>query len=144
MTRRCVCGTCLTMGTKLPRWRKVDLDATSTQTGSSIWALVRLLEIVGEVASRMTPEECALYPDIPWPQQFAGALQAQKASKGIFITTSRFTDDARGYVTKIGSKIVLIDGEQLTQLMIEHDVGVSTVSLYPVKKIDTDYFDEGI
>jgi restriction system protein len=80
-------------------------------------------------------------PDV---MQFAGALQAQKASKGIFITTSRFTDDARSYVTQIGSKIVLIDGEQLTQLMIDHDVGVSTVSLYPVKKIDADYFDEGI
>jgi len=80
-------------------------------------------------------------PDV---MQFAGALQAQKATKGIFITTSRFTDDARSYVTQIGSKIVLIDGEQLTQLMIDHDVGVSTVSLYPVKKIDTDYFDEGI
>ena len=80
-------------------------------------------------------------PDV---MQFAGALQAQKASKGIFITTSRFTDDAISYVTQIGSKIVLIDGEQLTQLMIDHDVGVSTVSLYPVKKLDTDYFDEGI
>jgi len=80
-------------------------------------------------------------PDV---MQFAGALQGQKANKGIFITTSRFTDDARNYVTQIGSKIVLIDGEQLTQLMIDHDVGVSTVSLYPVKKIDTDYFDEGI
>jgi len=55
-----------------------------------------------------------------------------------------FSDDARSYVSQIGSKIVLIDGEQLTSLMIEHDVGVSTVSLYPVKKIDTDYFDEGI
>jgi len=80
-------------------------------------------------------------PDV---MQFAGALQAQKANKGIFITTSRFTDDARSYVSQIGSKIVLIDGEQLTSLMIEHDVGVSTVSLYPVKKIDTDYFDESI
>ena len=80
-------------------------------------------------------------PDV---MQFAGALQAQKANKGIFITTSRFTDDARNYVTQIGSKIVLIDGEQLTSLMIEHDVGVSTVSMYPVKKIDTDYFDETI
>jgi len=78
-------------------------------------------------------------PDV---MQFAGALQAQKANKGIFITTSRFTDDARSYVSQIGSKIVLIDGEQLTSLMIEHDVGVSTVSMYPVKKIDTDYFDE--
>lgn len=80
-------------------------------------------------------------PDV---MQFAGALQAQKASKGIFITTSRFTDDARDYVSQIGSKIVLIDGEQLTNLMIENNVGVSTVSLYPVKKIDTDYFDESI
>jgi len=80
-------------------------------------------------------------PDV---MQFAGALQAQRANKGIFITTSRFTDDARIYVSQIGSKIVLIDGEQLTNLMIEHDVGVSTVSLYPVKKIDSDYFEESI
>lgn len=80
-------------------------------------------------------------PDV---MQFAGALQAQRANKGIFITTSRFTDDARSYVSQIGSKIVLIDGEQLTNLMIEHDVGVSTVSLYPVKKVDSDYFEESI
>lgn len=80
-------------------------------------------------------------PDV---MQFAGALQAQRANKGIFITTSRFTEEARSYVSQIGSKIVLIDGEQLTSLMIENDVGVSTVSLYPVKKIDSDYFDEGI
>lgn len=80
-------------------------------------------------------------PDV---MQFAGALQAQRANKGIFITTSRFTDDARNYVSQIGSKIVLIDGEQLTSLMIENDVGVSTVSMYPVKKIDSDYFDESI
>jgi restriction system protein len=80
-------------------------------------------------------------PDV---MQFAGALQAQKANKGIFITTSRFTDESRSYVAQIGSKIVLIDGEQLAQLMIDSDVGVSTVSLYPVKKIDSDYFDEGM
>ena len=80
-------------------------------------------------------------PDI---MQFAGALQAQRANKGIFITTSRFTDDARNYVSQIGSKIVLIDGDQITGLMIEHDVGVSTVSLYPLKKIDSDYFEESI
>ncbi len=80
-------------------------------------------------------------PDV---MQFAGALQAQRATKGIFITTSRFTDDARRYVSRIGSKIVLIDGEQLTNLMIEYDVGVSTVSLYPVKKVDGDYFEENI
>jgi len=80
----------------------------------------------------------------PEVMQFAGALQAQKAAKGVFITTSRFTDDARKYVTQIGSKIVLIGGEQLANLMIDHDVGVATVSSYPVKRIDTDYFDEGV
>jgi restriction system protein len=80
-------------------------------------------------------------PDV---MQFAGALQAQKANKGIFITTSRFSNEARNYVSQIGSKVVLIDGEQLTNLMIENDVGVSTISLYPVKKIDTDYFDENL
>ncbi len=80
-------------------------------------------------------------PDV---MQFAGALQVQRANKGIFLTTSRFTDDARNYVSQIGSKIVLIDGEHLTDLMIEHDIGVSTVSLYPVKRIDSDYFEEGI
>nr|VFJ87397.1 MAG: restriction system protein [Candidatus Kentron sp. H]VFJ88965.1 MAG: restriction system protein [Candidatus Kentron sp. H]VFJ95704.1 MAG: restriction system protein [Candidatus Kentron sp. H] len=78
-------------------------------------------------------------PDV---MQFAGALQAQRASKGIFMTTSRFTEEARNYVSRIGSKIVLIDGDRLTGLMIDHDVGVSTISSYPVKKIDSDYFDE--
>jgi len=82
---------------------------------------------------------CVGSPDV---MQFAGALQAQKANKGIFITTSRFTNDALSYVSQIGSKIVLIDGNQLSNLMIDHDVGVSTVSLYPVKRIDADYFDE--
>jgi len=80
-------------------------------------------------------------PDV---MQFAGALQAQKANKGIFITTSKFTEEARNYVAQIGSKIVLIDGERLAQLMIDNNVGVSTISLYPVKKLDLDYFDEGI
>lgn len=80
-------------------------------------------------------------PDV---MQFVGDLQAQKATKGIFITTSRFTDDARRYVLQIGSKIVLIDGDELSQMMVENDIGVSIVSLYPVKKIDTDYFDETI
>ncbi len=79
-------------------------------------------------------------PDI---QQFAGALQGQRASKGIFITTSRFTEDAKSFVSQIGSKIVLIDGEQLAQLMIDHDVGVSTAATYFVKRLDSDYFSEG-
>lgn len=77
-------------------------------------------------------------------QQFAGALQGQRASKGIFLTTSKFTNEAHEYVSKIGSKIVLIDGEQLAQLMIDHNVGVSLSTTYEIKRIDSDYFTEDI
>jgi restriction system protein len=78
----------------------------------------------------------------PEIQKFAGALQGQRARKGIFITTSGFTKDALEYVSQIDSKIILIDGETLTKLMIEHLVGVSPISIYEIKKVDSDYFEE--
>ena len=78
----------------------------------------------------------------PEIQKFAGALQGQRARKGIFITTSSFTDQALNYVSKIDSKIILIDGDRLSNLMFEHSVGVSTAGTYELKKIDSDYFDE--
>jgi restriction system protein len=79
----------------------------------------------------------------PEIQKFAGALQGHRAKKGIFITTSDFSREAEDYVMKIDSKIVLIDGEQLSQLMIDHNVGVTPVTSYETKKIDSDYFIEG-
>lgn len=79
----------------------------------------------------------------PEIQKFAGALQGHRANKGIFITTSSFTREAEEYVAKINSKIVLIDGEQLTQLMIDNNVGVTPVTAYETKKVDSDYFIEG-
>lgn len=78
----------------------------------------------------------------PEIQKFAGALQGQRAKKGIFITTSDFSKEATEYASRIESKIVLIDGEQLTQLMIDHNIGVNTVSNYELKRIDSDYFIE--
>ena len=78
----------------------------------------------------------------PEIQKFVGALQGQKARKGIFITTSSFSKSAIDYVSKIESKVILIDGEQLTRLMFEHNVGVTTIATYEVKKIDMDYFEE--
>ena len=78
----------------------------------------------------------------PEVQKFAGALQGQRAKKGIFITTSTFSKEAQDYAGNIDSKIVLIDGKKLMDLMIEHNVAVSTVASYEVKKIDTDYFDK--
>lgn len=78
----------------------------------------------------------------PEIQKFAGALQGQRARKGIFITTSNFTKDATEYVSHIDSKIILVDGSRLTELMIEHNVRVTSVAKYEVKKIDSDYFIE--
>ena len=78
----------------------------------------------------------------PEIQQFAGALQGQKARKGVFITTSSFSKAATDYAHNIESSLVLIDGEMLAGLMIDHDVGVTLETSYKVKRIDSDYFDE--
>lgn len=77
----------------------------------------------------------------PEIQKFAGALQGQRANKGVFITTSSFTRDAVEYAGVINSKIILVDGEQLAGLMIDHNVGVSTVGMYELKRLDNDYFE---
>lgn len=78
----------------------------------------------------------------PEIQKFAGALQGLRARKGIFITTSSFTNEAQDFVERIDSQIVLIDGEQLAQLMIDYDIGVSRVATYDIKRVDSDYFAE--
>ena len=78
----------------------------------------------------------------PEVQAFAGALQGVRARKGIMITTSSFTSGAKDYAGSIETKIILVDGERLAQLMIEHDVGVARVARYDVKELDQDYFEE--
>lgn len=78
----------------------------------------------------------------PEVQKFAGALQGQRAKKGVFITTSAFSQAALDYVSKIDSKIVLIDGNMLAQLMIDYNIGVAPVAVYELKRIDSDYFTE--
>lgn len=78
----------------------------------------------------------------PEIQKFAGALQGQRAKKGVFITTSTFSKDAREYADRIDTKIVLIDGETLTQLMIDYNIGVTPVSTFELKRLDSDYFTE--
>lgn len=78
----------------------------------------------------------------PAVQAFAGALSGNKASKGVLLTTSTFTNEAREFVGRLGSRIVLVDGERLAELMIEHNVGVSEVRRYAVHRIDADYFTE--
>jgi restriction system protein len=77
----------------------------------------------------------------PEVQRFAGALAGQHATKGIFITTSSFTNEALSYASTLAIKVVLLDGLAMTNLMIDHGVGVTTQSVYEVKRIDSDYFD---
>jgi len=78
----------------------------------------------------------------PVVQAFAGSLEGQRARRGVLITTSQFSQDAKDYVTRIEKKIVLVDGELLAQLMIDHDIAVAEVARYTVKRMDLDYFGE--
>jgi len=78
----------------------------------------------------------------PHVQNFVGSLVGKSAHKGVMLTTSRFTDEAKQFVKHLPQKVVLIDGEELAELMIEFNVGVNPTTTYIVKKLDTDYFDE--
>lgn len=78
----------------------------------------------------------------PEIQGFVGSLEGERARKGVFITTAGFTKEARDYAARIDKRVVLIDGQQLTSLMFEHGIGVTPVSVYEVKRLDGDYFDE--
>lgn len=75
-------------------------------------------------------------------RNFVGALAGQRAGKGVFITTSTFTQDAKEFVKTVGTKIILIDGRQLADFMIDYNVGVTTEAVYELKRIDTDYFED--
>ena len=77
----------------------------------------------------------------PEIQKFVGALFGKKAKKGVFLTTSSFSAEARDYASSIDAKIVLIDGAKLAQLMIDFGVGVSSSQTYIIKRIDHDYFE---
>ena len=81
----------------------------------------------------------------PEVQKFAGVLQGEKATKGLFITTTEFTKDAQDFAANLlGSNIVLIDGNQLTKLMIKYNLGVAVEQTFEVKRIDSDFFSEDL
>ena len=77
----------------------------------------------------------------PEVQKFAGALQGKQAHKGVFITTSEFSREAKEFAATIQTKIILIEGTQLADFMIDHGVGVTTVNIYELKRMDSDYFE---
>ncbi len=89
-------------------------------------------------AKRWTKDNSIGRPEI---QKFVGALQGKRAKKGVFITTGSFSNNAYDYVKAIDPKVILIDGELLSNLMIEYNVGTTTVESYHIKKIDLDYFE---
>lgn len=76
----------------------------------------------------------------PEIQKFVGALAGKRARKGIFITTSSFSSDAVKYASDIDTKVILIDGKRLAELMMDYNIGVNEVTAYKLKKIDSDYF----
>lgn len=80
----------------------------------------------------------------PEVQAFAGSMEGFRARKGVMLTTSAFSKEAQEYVARVERKIVLVDGRQLAQLMIDHDIGVATARAYVVKKLDQDYFEEEV
>jgi restriction system protein len=97
------------------------------------------LDIIYIQAKRWQPGNVVGRPEL---QKFVGALAGQGAKKGIFITTSSFSKDALEYAPRNETKIVLIDGTQLAQLMIDYNLGVTILSTYEVKRVDSDYFGE--
>jgi len=97
------------------------------------------LDVVYIQAKRWNADRLVGRPEI---QKFVGALAGYGAKKGIFVTTSDFTREARDYIPRTDTKIVLINGQMLANLMIEYNVGVSVDIKYEIKKIDNDYFDE--
>lgn len=97
------------------------------------------LDIIYIQAKRWRPGNVVGRPDL---QQFVGALAGQGAKKGIFITTSSFSKEAKNYVPRNETKIVLIDGEMLANYMIDYNIGVTLQQTFEIKKIDSDYFEE--
>ena len=96
------------------------------------------LDAVYIQAKRWAPDHPVRRPDL---QGFAGSLEGQRATKGVFITTSRFTDDAREYIQRISRRVVLIDGQTLSRLMYDHRIGVRDHRTYDVRRVDAGYFE---
>ncbi len=95
------------------------------------------LDVIYLQAKRWSLDRNVSRPDV---QAFVGALEGARARKGVFLTTTRFTNEAREYANSVSVRVVLIDGHELTRLMIQHDVGVATRYTYPVKKLSEEFF----
>lgn len=97
------------------------------------------LEMIYLQAKRWKKESTVGRPDI---QSFVGSLVGKQASKGIFITTAKFSKNAYDYADSIDKRVILIDGQQLTDLMFKYDVGTTNEEVFVTKRLDTDFFEE--
>ncbi len=97
------------------------------------------LDAVYIQAKRYAPENKVGRPAL---QAFVGSLTGEGASKGVFVTTSDFSKDARDYLNRVQQRIVLINGDRLARLMVQHEVGVRARKTYVIRSIDEDYFTE--
>jgi restriction system protein len=98
------------------------------------------LDAVYVQAKRYASDNTVGRPDV---QRFVGSLTGEGASKGVFVTTSSFSREAREYVSRIQQRVVLIDGIALAQLLVKHGVGVRDRAVYVIKDVDRDYFAVG-
>ncbi len=95
------------------------------------------LDAVYVQAKRYAPDNKVSRPDV---QRFIGSLTGEGATKGVFVTTSDFSKDAHDYLTRVQHRVVLINGQRLARLMIQHGVGVRVRQTYRIQSIDEDYF----
>ncbi|HVM15750.1 MAG TPA: winged helix-turn-helix domain-containing protein [Egibacteraceae bacterium] len=97
------------------------------------------LELIGLQAKRYEKDSCVNRPEI---QAFVGALQGAQTSRGVFVTTGRFSAGARQFAEAVAMRLILLDGEQLTRAMVRYNVGVSARETFELKQVDEDFFDE--
>ena len=119
-----------------------DLQRTQTGADEGIDGIITL-DRLGLEKVYIQAKRWANGVSRPEIQKFVGALAGQGATRGVFITTSRFTPGAEQYARGVTSSVVLVDGAQLADLMIEYEVGVTVQEVFKVARIDHDYFDEG-
>ena len=97
------------------------------------------LELVGVQAKRYDKNASVQRPEI---QAFAGALQGAQTSRGVFVTTGRFSSGAKEFAKDVAMRLILIDGKELSSLMVRYGVGVSSREVYELKQVDEEFFEE--
>lgn len=97
------------------------------------------LDMVGVQAKRYDASSTVTRPEI---QGFVGALQGAQTSRGVFVTTSRFSSGAREFASGVAMQLILIDGHELTELMVRYSVGVSVRETFDIKEVDELFFED--